>query len=382
MNSPLRASGKIQTNLRKLEPIRLQRSPTPVLMTKARFLKPLIAVALLLTGCDTVAPEYRATHYVFGTLVEFTVYDSDADIARQAIAEIGADFRTFHNDWHAWQPGKLTQLNTALRDGRPHLLEPTLIPLFNQSIKLAEQSRGLFNPAIGKLIALWGFHDDTPPVGPPPDTTSITTLVDLNPQMADLVLKVDISGRSTLLSRNPAGQYDFGGFAKGYAIELAQRKMQSAGIANAIINAGGDLCVMGDHGDRPWRIAIRDPSHFSVLAEITLANGECAMTSGNYERFREYNDRRYAHIIDPRSGWPVDHIASVTVITDDGGLADAAATALTVAGPKEWQKIARNMGLTQALLVDEAGRIHVSKELYPRLVWPAEIPGDLVIVDL
>ncbi len=158
--------------------------------------------------------------------------------------------------------------------------------------------------------------------------------------------------------------------------------MQSAGIANAIANAVGDLCVMGDHGDRPWRIAIRDPRHFDVLAEIALTSDECAMTSGNYERFREYNDRRYAHIIDPRTGWPVDHVASATVIAKDGGRADAAATALTVAGPEKWQTIAQKMELTQALLVDDTGRIHVTRSLYPRLIWPEKAPTDLVIVDL
>jgi len=351
-------------------------------MTKTRLLKPFIAIALLLTGCDTSAPEYRATHYVFGTLVEFTVYDSDAEMARQAIADIGADFRVFHNDWHAWQPGKLTQLNAALRDGQSHPLDPTLEPLFRQSIELSEKSQDLFNPAIGKLIALWGFHSDTPPEGPPPSSADISRLVQQAPRMADLTLNDGSADQPTLRSSNPAGQYDFGGFAKGYAIELAQQKLQSAGVANAIINAGGDLCVMGDHGDRLWRIAIRDPRHFGVLAEITLNSGECAMTSGNYERFREYNDRHYAHIIDPRTGWPVDHIASATVIADDGGMADAAATALTVAGPDEWQKIATSMQLTKALLVDDQGRIHVSRALYSRLVWPQGEPENLVITDL
>ena len=351
-------------------------------MIKTNLLTPLICVALLLSACDSTPPEYRATHYVFGTLVEFTVYGSDAETSRQAITAVGADFRTFHNDWHAWQPGKLTELNALLGDGQTHRLEPTLVPLFEQSIELAQLSQGLFNPAIGKLIDLWGFHGDTPPVGPPPDADEISRLVKLDPQMADLILAGKAPDQLTLRSSNPAGQYDFGGFAKGYAIELAQQKMQAAGITNAIVNAGGDLCVMGDHGTRPWRIAIRDPRHFGVLAEIALTDGECAMTSGNYERFRKYNDRRYAHIIDPRTGWPVDHIASATVIAKDGGMADAAATALAVAGPAEWPKIARSMQLTQALLVDDNGRIHVSRALYPRLIWPEGVPADLIIIDL
>lgn len=336
----------------------------------------------LVYSCDAGQQEYRATHYVFGTLVEFTVFDADETVARRAIAAIGTDFRAFHNDWHAWQPGKLTDLNRQLVDGRPHPIDPTLAPLFAQSIELAQQSDGLFNPAIGKLIELWGFHSDERPSGPPPAAAEINHLVELAPSMADLKLDLTHPEYATLLSLNPANQFDFGGFAKGYAIELAQQKLAAAGVANAIINAGGDLCVMGDHGDRPWRIAIRDPQTFGVLAEVALQNNECAMTSGNYERFREFNDRRYAHIIDPRTGWPVNHIVSTTVIADDGGAADAAATALTVAGPEQWQKIAKSMHLTQALLVDDKGRIHASRALATRLIWPQGAPADLVIIDL
>ncbi len=340
------------------------------------------SMLLLLAGCNADNQEYRATHYVFGTLVEFTVYDTDDQAAQRAISQIGTDFRTFHDDWHAWQPGKLTRLNDQLRDGQPHLLDPTLVPLIEQSIQLARQSHGLFNPAIGQLIELWGFHNDEPPRGPPPGAATIDQLIKKSAQMADLSLKHGAKGETWVRSDNPAVQLDFGGFAKGYAIELAEKRLLAAGITNAIVNAGGDLCVMGNHGERPWRIAVRHPQNFGVLAEIELADGECAMTSGNYERFREYNDRRYAHIIDPRTGWPVDHVVSATVITDNGGQADAAATALTVAGPNQWQEIARDMALTQALLVDDDGTIHVSRTLYPRLIWPGEIPADLIIADL
>ncbi|MEL0084151.1 MAG: FAD:protein FMN transferase [Gammaproteobacteria bacterium] len=347
-----------------------------------KFRTALFAALVLLGGCDAAPPEYKATHFVFGTLVEFTVYGSDAETARATIAEIGRDFRDFHHHWHAWQPGKLTRLANQLVDGQPHVLDPSLVPIFEQSIDLERRSEGLFNPAIGKLIALWGFHNDDPPAGPPPDAAQIARLVELAPSMADLAMGLSAAGSVTLRSSNRATQFDFGGFAKGYAIERAQQKLQAAGIVNSIINAGGDLCVTGQHGERPWRVAIRHPVDWGVLADIARTDGECAMTSGNYERFREHNDRRYAHIIDPRSGWPVDHIASVTVIADDGGVADAAATALTVAGTQQWRSIATGMGLDQALLVDDQGNIQVSRALYPRLIWPGPVPDNLVIVDL
>lgn len=336
-----------------------------------------IALAIFLSACQPPPQEYKATHYVFGTLVEFTLRNSDPVIASAVVATIGQDFRAMHRDWHAWQPGMLTELNSQLKDGKPHQLDPFLLPLFEQSMLLTRQSKGLFDPAIGQLIELWGFHSDDKPSGPPPAEQKIADWVSRAPTMADLKLDGD-----QLQSRNPAVQFDFGGFAKGYAIEVAQERLQQAGVSDAIINAGGDLCVIGSHGERPWRVAIRDPIKFDVLAEIKLKDGECAMTSGNYERFREHNDRRYAHIIDPRTGWPVEHIISTTVIAPDGGTADAAATALTVAGPEQWLEIARSMRLTDVMLVDINGHIHVSRSLLDRLAWPAERPAEMTIIDL
>ena len=330
-----------------------------------------------ITACQPPPQEYKATHYVFGTLVEFTLRNSDPVAASEVVATIGQDFRAMHRDWHAWQPGLLTDLNSQLKDGKQHQLDPFLLPLFEQSIQLTRQSKGLFDPAIGGLIELWGFHSDDKPSGPPPAEQDIADWVNSAPTMAKLMLNGDL-----LTSPNPAVQFDFGGFAKGYAIEVAQDRLQQAGVSDAIINAGGDLCVIGSHGERPWRVAIRDPIKFDVLAEVKLNDGECAMTSGNYERFREYNDRRYAHIIDPRTGWPVEHIISTTVIAADGGIADAAATALTVAGPDQWLEIARSMQLTDVLLVDIDGHIHVSRSLLDRLAWPGEQPAEMTIIDL
>ncbi len=336
-------------------------------------------VSLLIGGCSDTTDESRlnTTHYVFGTLVEFNLRAGDRAHARQVVAKIGASFRDMHRDWHAWQPGKLTELNGAIARGETIPLDMALSPLITQSTELSHTSKGLFNPAIGGLVALWGFHQDERPSGPPPDVEAINRWVSAAPSMSDLIVK-----DGTIHSSNRSVQLDFGGFAKGYALELAQQQLLDGGIEHGIVNAGGDLCVLGNHGERAWRVAIRDPIHFGVLAQIELQDQECAMTSGNYERFREHNDRRYAHIIDPRSGWPVDHIASATVIALDGGLADAAATALTVAGPVQWVEIARSMGLDEALVVDQQGQIQVTRKLASRLRWPSGEPGGMMVVDL
>ena len=90
-------------------------------------------------------------------------------------------------------------------------------------------------------------------------------------------------------------------------------------------------------------------------------------TSGNYERYREYDGKRYQHIIDPRSGLPAETIVSASVIHPNGATADAAATALVIAGPEGWEAVARRMGVTQAILVDDQGTVYLTPQMQGRV---------------
>jgi thiamine biosynthesis lipoprotein len=334
-----------------------------------------LPVCLLFAGCADKPQDIHQSLFIFGTLVDITVHGTPEEQAETAIAEVDDDFQRMHREWHAWKPGgELVELNRRLAAGETTTVSDFLLPLLLQARTLSVQSDGLFNPAIGRLIALWGFQSDEPPPGPPPSAASIETLVAGKPDMQSLVIE-----GNRVSSVNPLVQLDLGGFAKGYALNRAIARLHSHGVDNAIVNAGGDLCVSGRHGDRPWQIGIRHPQGDGVIAALAVANGECVRTSGNYERYREYEDVRYAHILDPRTGWPVRHVASATVIHADGGVADAAATALTVAGPEDWQRIARRMGLVYVMLVDEAGTVYLSPAMAQRIQF-AEGQDEAVIV--
>jgi thiamine biosynthesis lipoprotein len=198
-------------------------------------------------------------------------------------------------------------------------------------------------------------------VGPPPPADAIERLVARNPSTGDI--KID---GLTLSSKNPAVQLDFGGIAKGYAVDLACARLNALGIDHAIVNAGGNLRAMGNHGDRPWRVAIRDPRG-GIVGTLETGADEAVVTSGNYERFRQQGEERYPHILDPRTGWPVQALASATVIAYEGLLADAAATALIVAGPDEWIEVARALKLEQVLLVDAEGRVFLTPAMAQRV---------------
>jgi thiamine biosynthesis lipoprotein len=182
-----------------------------------------------------------------------------------------------------------------------------------------------------------------------------------------------------LRSTNPAVQLDFGAFAKGVAVDHAIDILRAHGINNAIVNGGGDLRAIGSKGGAPWRVGIRHPQGEGVLAALEVRGDESVFTSGNYERYREHEGVRYAHILDPRSGLPVDGITSVTVIHENGGIADAAATALVVAGVENWHRIARQMGIHYVMLVDEAGTVYMNPAMQQRIEFSAEAPATIVI---
>jgi thiamine biosynthesis lipoprotein len=249
--------------------------------------------------------------------------------------------------------------------------------MIQYSQEIEQRSRGRFNPAIGALINLWGFHtSEYPVIGPPPDQAGIDEILSHHPSSGD----IHIDGLQ-LRSENPYVQLDFGGIAKGYAVDLAIGRLRNMGITSAIVNAGGDLRAMGRHGDRPWNVAVRKPGG-GIIGAVQVRDDEALFTSGNYERFRQDQLKRYPHILDPRTGWPVKDVASVTVITGLGVVADAAATALVVAGLDGWPAVAGALDLDQVLVVDESGMVYLTPEMEQRVQFSGDVERVIVEVSL
>jgi len=346
--------------------------PLPRLLLLPLFL------ALGLAACGTPPPTpYQAQLLALGTLVNVSIAGVDEDQAARAVRAVEDELNQVYQTWHAWQPSTLSDINRRLAAGETVAADPATLAVLRKARKLSLRSGALFDPGIGRLIKLWGFHSDDRPAGPPPPEAAIARLLAQHPTLADLVIE-----GNRLRSANPALQIDLGGFAKGYAVDQAVERLRTLGIRNAIVNAGGDLRAIGSHGGRPWRIGIRDPRGPGIIAALETHGDESVFTSGNYERFFDYQGVRYHHIIDPRSGRPARGTLSVTVIHDDAGTADAAATALFVAGPQGWQATARQMGIDQVMLIDSEMRIHVTPKMNRRLIFQSQPVPEVIVSPL
>jgi thiamine biosynthesis lipoprotein len=335
----------------------------------------LAGIGLAMSACSKASNnEHRHTILAFGTLIEITLFDTTEAKANAAFDQLERNFHAYHASWTPWETSDLSRINDAIRAGTEVVVPASILPMITASKALFEQSKGLFNPAIGNLINLWQMHLHEDPDIRPPDAQEIARVLRQNPSMSDIQIDAGV-----LHSSNPDVQLSLGAFAKGYAIDLALDYLRSQGIENAVINAGGDLRVAGKHGERPWRIGIRHPRADSVIAWLDAKAGESIFTSGDYERYYLYEGKRYHHILDPRTGYPAAGTSSVTVIHDDAGTADAAATALFVAGPEHWHEVARSMGIRFVMLIDTDGGIHMNPAMHERINLVNPESGHIVL---
>ena len=319
---------------------------------------------------------YHSQSYVFGTLVDISIFGENEDRAKLLSNHLLQEFQNLHNRLHAWKdmsegkPSELGLLNTAFEQvNKPITLSSDLATMLADAKLLSARSGGLFNPAIGHLISTWGFQRDEFSAVKI-DDEKIKNLVKSNPSMDDIVLKNNVA-----YSKNSAVKLDLGGYAKGYALDLAANFLRKEHVNNALINIGGNIIAIGKHGNKPWRVGIQHPRKPIAIATIDLPNGWAIGTSGDYQRYFMLNGKRYCHIIDPRTGYPAQHSQSVTVLVPPqpanhiqaGVLSDVASKPIFIESPENRKKAAQALGIQDFMVIDDNANIFVSNSIIKKL---------------
>ncbi|KQV78556.1 thiamine biosynthesis protein ApbE [Massilia sp. Root351] len=268
-------------------------------------------------------------------------------LAQAAIAEV-LRIETKYSRYRA--DSVVSAINGGAGRG-PVQLDPETLALLQYAGQLFELSGGLFDITTGVLRKAWNFS--VPRVPAPDELAPLLALTGWR--------RVERDAGSVRLPQ--AGmELDFGGFGKEYAADRAAAILQAQGVQSGYVNLGGDLRVLGPQPDgSPWRIGIQHPrpegEHDQTMASIDVSSGALA-TSGDYERYFELDGRRYCHILDPASGYPVTAWRSVSVLAPLTVAAGACATIAMLKGPQGLDFLAAsgNAWLAQ----DAAGGLHSS----------------------
>lgn len=302
---------------------------------------------------------HRRRFMAMGTSITITLNVRQYGAADAAISEVQLQLVLFGRDAWAWGPGALADFNRRLGAGERACIPASLLPLFRKAWSIHQATQGRFEPRVAALVRLWGFDDAARTRTTPPDADEITRL------LAAMHRAPPYDGGGHY-GPAPDVAWDLGALGKGYIVDLVLDHLVQRGFSQASVDAGGHVGVRGLNGDRPWRIGIRDPraADDEVPPLVSLdACDEAVVTHADDQRYFEHGGRRYAHLLDARTGWPVCGLQSLTVVHRDGGLADAGGAALFVAGPAGWQALAQKLGISRVLAVLADGRVQVTQEL-------------------
>jgi thiamine biosynthesis lipoprotein len=165
---------------------------------------------------------------------------------------------------------------------------------------------------------------------------------------------------------------DLGGIAKGYAVDAAIRVLKEKNVESAMVNAGGDIYVLGRKHGKPWRIGIRHPRRGGEILGIVEVEDKAIVTSGDYERYFFSEGKRYHHILNPKTGYPANECQSVTIVAKKATIADGLATGVFVLGPREGMDLVESLEEVEGVIVNKEGEMSVSSGLVSKIEYVNE----------
>ncbi len=335
-----------------------------------------LAVALV-AGCGGAQPVPESappaaalverTRASMGSELRLTAWTTEQTAAAAAFEAVFAEFARLEALMTVWLPGSDIERLNASAGRQPVAVSPEVREVLRLARQLSEWTEGKFDVTFGALSGLWKFdaQDKDDRVPSPAAVAARLPLIDYR------ALVVDDRAGTAFLTREGM-RANLGGIGKGYAVDRGAAILRSRGFSDFMIQAGGDLYVAGARGDRPWRVAIRDPRGpaSASFAALDLRDGTFS-TSGDYERFFISNGRRYHHIIDPTSGQPAAGARSVTIVASTAAIGDALSTGVFLLGGPKGMALIERLPEVEGVIVTDGNEVLVSSGLAGRLIMLA-----------
>jgi len=313
----------------------------------------LLAVFALLAGCGD-SKEVRFSGRTMGTTYHIKVaasyFEQTGHLKKeieQRLREINQSMSTYISD------SEISRFNNALQNDLPVCISNDFYNVLTVSATLYQMTQGAWDGTVLPLIALWGFDGNT-------ETEHIPAQQEINTILQNIGFdKLIIKDNQCLFKKNPQLALDLGSIAKGFGTDQIAAMLRKQGFDNFLVEIGGEVYASGmRHDGQKWRIGVNTPLKEAVYNQVykmvTLKNKALA-TSGDYRQFFEKGGRRYSHVLDPRTGYPVQNgVISVSVMADDCTFADGLATALMVMGPGDGLALVKRLNDVECLIVTQS----------------------------
>ena len=327
------------------------------LMWQLPFLMLLIVGTVLIISHQQSTPYRQANDFVFGTTYKI-VYQCDSDLTasiRQELMRVDYSLSPFNKE----------SVITAVNQNREVMLDPYFVEVFNKAMEISRETKGAFDITVAPLVNAWGFgfkHEQMPTKR---QVDSLRQIIGYQ--------KVALKN-GKVEKQDPRMMLDCSAIANGFGVDAVARLLRDRGVQNFMVEIGGEVVTCGVNAQRlPWRVGVVKPSEDSLstgheLQTILNVTDKAMATSGNYRNFYYKNGRRYAHTIDPKTGYPVQHsLLSATVLAASCTVADAYATSFMVMGLDNARQLLEHHPELMAYLIYDDGKGDIAVWFSPSL---------------
>ncbi|WP_424001117.1 FAD:protein FMN transferase [Maribacter sp. IgM3_T14_3] len=300
---------------------------------------------------------YKRTLKLMGSRFDITVVAKDPVEGDEYIDMAISEITRIEKLISSWDPNSQTSEINRNAGLKPVKVDAELFNLIKRGIGISKLTDGAFDISYASMDKIWKF-DGSMTVMPSEDSIKASVA---KVGYQNIILDKE---NQTVFLKLAGMKIGFGAIGKGYAADKSKDLLKSKGVVAGIINASGDMNTWGKQPDgKEWKVAITNPMDKNkVFALLPITNG-AVVTSGNYEKYVNFNDVRYTHIIDPRSGYPATGIISVTVFAPKAELADALATSVFVMGIEVGLNRINQLPKIECIIIDDRGNIITSKNI-------------------
>lgn len=299
----------------------------------------------------------QATRFLMDTSVDISAYGRDAEThVKRALGEMERLEEVLSR--HIVE-SEVARINANAGDWVS--ISDDTLAVISLALQIGDMTEGAFDITVGNLVSLWGFGTGSYKVPSEEEIAAALATVDYRK------VELDKTGKRV---RIPAGTVlDLGGIAKGYIVDQARSYLMKQRIQRAIVNAGGDISVIGSRPDgNPWRVGVQNPNDPSQISWVIPLQNNSVVTSGDYQRFFIQDGQRWHHILDPRTGYPARELKSVTIVAQTAAEGDALSTAVFVLGWEKGRELVERLPGVEGILVGSDNQVWISSGLAESVV--------------
>ncbi len=323
----------------------------------------LIFLFLFVFTATAQLKKYDRTLKLMGSRFDISVIADSPKKGEEYIEIAISEIKRIEKIISSWDKNSETSKINQNAGIHPVKVSKELYDLINRSLQISKITKGAFDISYASMDRLWKFDGTMTEM---PSAEAIKKSVEKVGYQNIILNKNDY----TVFLKNKGMKIGFGAVGKGYAADEAKKLLQKLGVKGGLVNASGDLNCWGKQADgQNWKVGITNPLNKNKIFSWFDIDDRAVVTSGNYEKYVNFNGKRYTHIINPKTGYPASGIVSVSVFAQKAELADALATSIFVMGTDVGTDMINQLKGIECIIIDDKNKIHASKGIQLKNIY-------------